>query len=89
MMLVLSISSYILFDPAKWLYDLMELTYISSGFKGIILLLGVIGFALSYVAELWIFPVLASWIGKTKERLFPKLRKKRKEYKLIAERMRF
>jgi cation-transporting P-type ATPase 13A2 len=88
MMLALAISTYMLLDPAHWLYKLMELTFMSSGFKLFILVLALVGFAISYGSEIWVFPSLARWIGHTKERLFPKMRKKRKEYKIIAEGMR-
>lgn len=84
----LFISTYMLLDPADWLYDLMDFTDISNNFKIFLLALGFGGFACSYAAEIYLFPALAKFVGKTKERLFPSLRKKRKEYKLILETMR-
>jgi cation-transporting ATPase 13A2 len=79
------ISSYILLDPAQWLYKMMELTMMSSGFKLFLLVLACIGFIIGYAGENWAFPELAKWIGKTKKTLF-KQEKKRKEYKIILER---
>lgn len=83
----LAISSYMLFDPAPWLEDLMELTWMSVNFRIFILVLGIGGFAVSYLAERQVFPRLARLIGKVKQRL-SKTPKKRKEYKIIAEDMR-
>lgn len=83
----LAISSYMLFDPAPWLYDLMELTWISPIFKIFILVLGLGGFCCMYLAEKLFFPRLAKVIGK----LIIKVRgrvKKRKEYKIVMEDMR-
>lgn len=84
----LFISTYMLLDPADWLYDLMDFTDLSNNFKIFLLALGVGGFACSYASELYVFPAMAKFVGKTKEHLFPSLRKKRKEYKLIMETMR-
>ncbi|KAL1619491.1 hypothetical protein SLS56_010128 [Neofusicoccum ribis] len=72
---------------AKWLYDLMELTPLSGGFKAFVLALGVGGFAVAWVCEKHVFQVLARVIGRVRVRLQPGKQKKRKEYKVIAERM--
>lgn len=85
----LLISTYMLLDPAEWLYKLMELTYTSPGFKAILFLIALVGFAISYGSELWVFPELAKWIGKLKKRFFPEVMKNRKDYKVISEGMRF
>ena len=74
-----------LFDPAAWLYDLMELTPMSGGFKLFILVLGIAGFAVGYLGEKITFPWLAKATGHLKKTLF-KQEKKRKEYKIILER---
>lgn len=81
----LLIASYLLFDPAEWLYKLMELTYMSWDFKLFILVLGIGGFAIAYLSERLFFPKLARSIGKFKVRIRPKWRKKRKQYKIIQE----
>ncbi|KAJ9662965.1 hypothetical protein H2201_005842 [Coniosporium apollinis] len=88
MVVALLISSYLLFDPAPWLYRLMDLTYMSMSFKLFILALGVGGFGVMFVAEKYLFPPLAKFIGKAKVKLTPKRQKKRKEYKVIQEAMR-
>ena len=81
------ISSYMLFDPAPWLESLMELTWMSQGFKIFILVLGAGSFAVSYAMERSVFPWLARWIGGFNRRVRG-LEKKRKGYKVIAEGMR-
>lgn len=88
MAVALGLSAYMLFDPADWLYDLMELTWMSASFKIFLLVLAVGGFACSYAAERLFFPNLAKWIGKAGQRLRPGHKKKRKEYKIILESMR-
>ena len=88
MVTTIFISSYLLLDPAHWLFILMGLTYISWDFKLFILGIAVAGFALMYISELWLFPRMARWIGDLKTRFAPKRRRKRKEYKIIAESMR-
>lgn len=86
-LITLIIACYMLFDPAMWLVNLMQLTPMSAGFKVFLLALGLGNFALAYVNEKFVLPVLAKWIGLTKVMLNPKWRKKRKEYKLISENM--
>lgn len=88
MVVAVGVSSYMLFDPAPWLYDLMELTWMSMSWRVFILVLATGGFAVSYSAERLLFPRLAKWIGKANERWRPAHRKKRKEYKLVLESMR-
>jgi len=89
MALAVAISTYMLFDPAPWLSDLMELTYMSISFRGFVLVVAIGGFAISYLAERYLFPGLAKWIGRTRARLRPQHPKKRKEYKIVLESMRF
>ncbi|KAB2576964.1 ATPase P-type K/Mg/Cd/Cu/Zn/Na/Ca/Na/H-transporter [Lasiodiplodia theobromae] len=72
---------------AKWLYDLMELTPLSWGFKAFLLVLGFGGFAIAWCCEKYVFLGLARLIGRARERLQPGKKKKRKEYKIIAEGM--
>lgn len=83
------ISTYMLLDPADWLYDLMDLTDMPNGFKGFLLALGVGYFACAYASEQFVFPQLAKGVGEFRKKMFPKSQKKRKEYKLIMESMRF
>ena len=85
----LAITLYMLFDPAKWVKQVMELTYMDVPFKTFILTLGLGNFILAYASERILFPGLATWIGVAKVRLGGKrMQKKRKEYKIIAESMR-
>lgn len=76
MVVALLISTYMLLDPADWLYDLMQFTYISPSFKTFVVVLAVGGFACSYLMERYIFPPLAKWIGQANARLRPKYQKK-------------
>jgi cation-transporting ATPase 13A3/4/5 len=89
MITALFISTYLLLDPAKWLFELMELTYMSWDFKLVILAIAIAGFAAMYGSEIWFFPRLARWIGEVKIKIRPKSRKKRKEYKIIQDSMRY
>ena len=86
--IALAISSYMLFDPAKWLYKLMELTWISSAFKIFILAIGLGGFVVMYLAEKLVFPRLAKFIAVVKKKVLGRV-KKRKEYKVVLEDLRF
>ena len=88
MVVAIAISTYMLFDPADWLFDLMELTWMSNHFRGFIVALAAGGFAVSYASERVLLPILAKWIGLARAKLRPSHQKKRKEYKLILERMR-
>ncbi|KAF2112000.1 ATPase type 13A2 [Lophiotrema nucula] len=88
MLIALVITSYMLFDPAKWLVKLMELTYMDTPFKFFVLALGLGNFALAYTSEKFVFPALAKWIGIMKVKVNPKWSKKRKAYKEILESMR-
>lgn len=80
-------SLYMLLDPAKWLSDFMDLTAMSLDFELIILALATIGFAVAYLAERRIFPVMAKYIGRLKRLLRPSQQKRRKRYKEILEEM--
>ncbi|KAF2738544.1 P-type ATPase-like protein [Polyplosphaeria fusca] len=87
MMVTLAITTYMLFDPAKWLVKLMELTSMDTSFEFFILVLGVGNFAIAYASEKFVFPALAKWIGVMKVKVNPKWSKKRKAYKEILEGM--
>ncbi|KAK5257439.1 hypothetical protein LTR16_000659 [Cryomyces antarcticus] len=88
MVVALGISLYMLFDPADWLYRLMDLTPLTMHFRVFILALAAAGFAAAFLAERLLFLRLARWIGRAKER-FGGQRKRRKEYKVVLEGMRF
>jgi cation-transporting ATPase 13A2 len=87
LLVALAISSYMLFDAAPWLYELMELTWMSVGFRVFVLVLGMGSFACSYLAERQIFPRLAGLVGRARVRWTGRA-KKRKAYKVILEGMR-
>lgn len=74
--------------PAKWVGHLMQLTYISWDFKLLIIGLGVLYFALAYIGEHYLFQRLARIIGHVTTAVTKKT-KKRKEYKVIQEKMLF
>ncbi|KAF3002795.1 hypothetical protein E8E14_001829 [Neopestalotiopsis sp. 37M] len=83
----LAINTYMVLAPSHGIKHLMQLTDISPSFKVTLLVLGLAYFVLSWTAELYVFQGLARWIGKAKLRIM-KTPKQRKEYKVIAERMR-
>ncbi|MCJ1310192.1 hypothetical protein MMC25_003853 [Agyrium rufum] len=87
-LIALLFSSYMLFDPSQGFADFMQLTDMSAKFKIFILVLGLGGFACAMTAEIALFPRLSKLLKKTHDRLFPSRRKKRKEYKILAEKMR-
>jgi cation-transporting ATPase 13A2 len=79
---------YLVLGPAKWVSNLMQLTYISWDFKLEIIALGALYLTLAWVGENYVFQSAARFIGRVTES-FTKTSKKRKEYKLIQERMLF
>jgi len=85
--LTLAIVIYMVFTPARWLRNFMQLTRISTSFKLTLLLLGIVYLALAWTFENFVFQRLARAIGQAKHRL-AKTSKQRKEYKIINERMR-
>lgn len=91
MVVSLLIAIYMLFDPADWLFDLMQLTDMSGHFKIFLLALAIGGFACAYLAERVLFQQLAKGVGMLGQRIRTargKGGKKRKEYKVILEAMR-
>ena len=89
LVVALMISTYMLLGPAKWLYDFMQLTPMDLDFKVFLVMLGIVGFGVSYGAEKMVFPRLATWIGRLRVKMSPGAKKKRKQYKIIAEGMAF
>jgi cation-transporting ATPase 13A2 len=86
-LVALAITAYILFDPAEWVSSVMQLTYMAGGFKVFLLVLGLGNFAMAWLGERFVLPVVARWIGILKVRVSPRLGKRRKEYKVIRENM--
>lgn len=76
-----------LFDPSDGLANFMQLTKMSWDFKTFILVLGIGYIALAWVAENYVLPRLAKYLGTVKQ-YFTKKPKLRKAYKNILEDMR-
>ena len=83
-----SFSLYMLLDPAAGFAAFMQLTYLSIKFKIFVMILSTGGFICAYVAERKVFTWLARALGKAHDSIWPHRRKKRKEYKLLLEKMR-
>ena len=81
-------TAYMIVSPTRWLKHLMQLTYLSGDFKVFIIALGALYFLLAWVGEHYLFQRIARAIGHWKVALTKKA-KKRKEYKVIQERMLF
>lgn len=81
------ISFYMVLGPAHWLRKLMQLTKISWDFKGKIIALGLAYIVVAWVGEKYVFQRLAKVIGEAR-RAITRRTKKRKEYKVIQEKMR-
>ncbi|KAM7201515.1 hypothetical protein V8F33_003339 [Rhypophila sp. PSN 637] len=79
---------YMVVGPFGGLARLMQLTWMSGPFKLFILALGLVYLAVAWVGEHTVFPRAARAIGQLKLMLTQQP-KKRKEYKLIQERMLF
>ena len=74
--------------PSDWLKHVMQLTYISWDFRLLVIALGTGYVALAWIGENYVFQRLARVIGQAKETI-TQTSKKRKEYKVIQERMLF
>lgn len=85
LVIALSISLYMLLDPAEWLESFMDLTEMDLDYKIFLLALALGGFVLAYLAEQYVFPRLAKQIGRLNKRLRPGHQKQRKQYKEIRE----
>lgn len=85
LVVTLIFSSYMLFDPALWLYNLMQLTGMSLGFKGWLFALAVGTFGIAYISERHLFPELARVVGQGIRKLRGNRLKKRKQYKVLLE----
>lgn len=83
----LAINMYMVLAPSHGIKHLMQLTDISPSFKVTLLVLGLAYVVLSWTAEVYVLQAMARWLGKAKLRI-TKTPKQRKEYKVIAERMR-
>jgi cation-transporting ATPase 13A2 len=86
--LAVLVTLYMTVAPAQWLSDFMDLTPMNWDFKLFIIALGLAYILLAWAGEKYIFPLIARAIGTIKEVVLKRY-KKRKEYKLIQERMLF
>ena len=85
--IALLITIYMVLGPARWLRELMQLTKISKHFSLYVMVLGLVYLIVAWTGEHIVFQRLARWIGHAKEKV-TRGSKKRKEYKVIQERMR-
>lgn len=83
----LLISSYMLLDPAEWLFNFMELTEMSLGFKFKLLLLAAVSFGIAWTSERYVLPGMARLFGQISKRVKAGAQKKRKEYKVLLKEM--
>lgn len=83
----LLVAMYMLFRPSEWVRSVMELTWMSDGYRGWALALAFGMFTLSWLAETTIFPRIARVIGHARTRLRPNYQKKRRQYKILLEEM--
>ncbi|KAI4868368.1 hypothetical protein F4820DRAFT_138380 [Hypoxylon rubiginosum] len=82
----LALNLYMVFVPAHGFRKFMQLTNISSSFKVTLLVLGVTYLVVAWIGENYVFQKLARGLGQAKLAI-TKQPKKRKEYKVILERM--
>ncbi|KAI1377354.1 hypothetical protein F4677DRAFT_416128 [Hypoxylon crocopeplum] len=82
----LALTAYMVFVPAHGFRKFMQLTNISPSFKVTLLVLGVVYLVVAWVGENYLFQRLARAFGHAKLAV-TKQAKKRKEYKVILERM--
>lgn len=80
-------STYMLLDPGSSLANFMHLTYLSVSFKLFILVLAAGGFVCAWLGERYVFQRVASVAGRLHDWVWPQRRKKRKEYKMLQEKM--
>ena len=75
--------AYMLLDPGTWLAHLMQLTPMPTNFKLFILVLAIGDFAFAWMAEIYIYPCTARFLGRVFKALRPRRKKRRKEYKSV------
>ncbi|KAK2791510.1 hypothetical protein FQN53_002619 [Emmonsiellopsis sp. PD_33] len=78
-------STYMLFEPARWLFRLMELTEMSLGFRLWIMGLALGGFVVAWFGERYFFPKLARAVGHFVRWLRPNKAKQRRQYKVLLQ----
>lgn len=83
----LAVSTFMLARPPSIVTEVMQLTWMSDGYKAFLLALAICAFAVSWVAEHYVFPKIARGLGDLLQRLRPSRKKKRREYKVLLETM--
>ncbi|BDD61946.1 hypothetical protein MAP00_006957 [Monascus purpureus] len=83
----LAFISYMLFEPSRWLADVMQLTFLSGHFKFWLFVLAIGGFLFSWVAERKLFPSLSRLLGRSYTLFRPNYRKQRRQYKVLLDDM--
>lgn len=76
-----------LFEPSRWLADVMQLTFLSGHFKFWLFVLAIGGFLVSWVAERKLFPSLSRLLGRSYTLFRPNYRKQRRQYKVLLDDM--
>ncbi|KAE8147364.1 putative P-type ATPase [Aspergillus avenaceus] len=84
----LTISCYMLFKPSRWVTQVMQLTFISTGFALWLFALAIGSFALSWIAERSLFPRLAQILGRAFMFFGSGHGKQRRQYKVLLDKMR-
>lgn len=83
----LAIFTFMLARPPRFVKEVMQLTWMSADYKAFLLALAICAFAVSWVAEHYVFPKIARGLGDLIQRLRPSRKKKRREYKVLLETM--
>ncbi|OKL61963.1 hypothetical protein UA08_02661 [Talaromyces atroroseus] len=86
--LALSLSTYMLSESSGFLTRIMQLTELPWSFAMFLVALAICSFAVSWVAENYVFPSLARAIGRGLSLLRPNRKKSRREYKVLLGQMR-
>jgi cation-transporting P-type ATPase 13A2 len=81
-----AVTMYMIATPARTVRHIMQLTPIDTAFKLTLVAFGFLYLALSWAAENYVFQRLARWVGRAKI-VLTKTPKQRKQYKIIAEKM--
>lgn len=82
----MAITVYMIWSPARWLSELMELSHIEKGFQLFLLLLGVLYFFFAWAFNSYLAMPLARSIRYMHHKITGKA-KRRKQYKIMRERM--
>lgn len=76
-----------MFACPGWLYELMQLSPMSTSFKLILLVIAVLHLILGSIGEQQVLPIIAKAVGKARRIILARSEKMRKKYKVIDEAM--